>query len=371
MNKNANLTINIQAVGTEARIDIIGNISEWNNNNANDVRMRCQDLKDAGATTCHVYIMSQGGNCFQANEIVNILKELFGSYTGSGGALVASAGTYIAVNASFFENASNGQWLIHKPSGEAYGTETELQNYLKLIQNMTKTYYDDYVAKLKKPEADFKAKWDAGDFWMTAKEAMEWGFVNSIKTPEKVTQAMAAKVKEIGSPIAFANEDIITSQINNNEMDLKAIALTLGLNADASESVITAEIAANAQKAKEYDALKAQVEQKAKTELDAKIKTRLDKAEKDKIITAETRPNWAELLTADYDKNVKLLDSMKPVVALSDGIKSEIVDGKQTYKGKNFEQLQDESPETLQMLLEKEPDTYNALWADFRKRNKV
>jgi hypothetical protein len=50
------LKINIAAEGTVGRVDIIGNIAEWSDNNAVDFRERCQVVKDAGATTCKVYI---------------------------------------------------------------------------------------------------------------------------------------------------------------------------------------------------------------------------------------------------------------------------------------------------------------------------
>ena len=134
------LQVKVYSEGSTGRVDIIGSISEWGRNNATDFRIKCQALKDSGITNCHVYIMTTGGDCFEANEIVNILNDVFGSYTGEGGAIVASAGTYIGVNAKSFTMAKNGQYMIHKPSGWVEGNETEVENYLKLIKNMTVTY---------------------------------------------------------------------------------------------------------------------------------------------------------------------------------------------------------------------------------------
>ena len=364
------LQISIKAEGTQGRVDIIGNISEWNQNNAIDFRERCEAAKNAGATSCHVYIMTNGGDCFQANEIYNILVELFGEYTGEGGALVASAGTYLAVKATSFTMAKNGQFMVHKPSGYVGGDETEMENYLKLLKNMTTSYYDTYKAKLKKPESEFKAKWDAGDFWMTAQEAKDWGFISDVKEPVKVTQALAASIKASGSPIDFSPEDIISTQNKDNEMNLQAIALTIGLAANASEADITARIAENAQKAKDYDALKSQIETKEKNELAAKIKARLDKAEQEKVITADSRQGWESVLNANYDANVKLLDSMKPVVALSDEIIPSAEGGAGTYNGKTFEQLQ-ETPAVLEALQKEKPAVYDALFADWKTRNGI
>jgi len=366
------LQINIKAEGTVGRVDIIGNISEWSENNAIDFRERCQEAKDAGATSCKLYIMTNGGDCFQANEIYNILIEIFGEYSCEGGAIVASAGTYLAVMATSFLMAKNGQFMIHKPMGGTGGNETEIENYLKALKDMTSNYYAAYKAKLKKPEADFKAKWDGGDFWMTAMEGKDWGFITEIKEPVKVTQALAESIKASGSPLYFSPEDIINSQSNiEKEMNLQAIALTLGLAATASEADITARIAENAKKAGDYDALVAATAQKDKTEKATKIKAALDKAELEHRIKADTRDNWQAMLEANYETTIKVLDSIQGVSALS----AEIVvqaDGKgATYNGKTYEQLQDENPELLAKLAENKPDTFNALFSDWKKRKNI
>lgn len=368
MTKANKLQINIQAEGTMGRVDIIGSISEWNRNNATDFRTRCTELKDSGVASCHVYLMTVGGDCFQANEIVNILNEVFGSYTAEGGAIVASAGTYIAINATSFVLAKNGQFMIHKPAGGAYGDEKEIDNYLKLLKNMTATYYAAYVEKCAKSEKEFSEKWESGDFWLTAKEAKEWGFVTEIKEAVKVTKAMAAKIKESGSPIAFAQTDIIVEP-NKTDMNLQATALLLGLGAEATEEQVNARIKENAEKASKYDALKAETERKEKEEKAKKIKAFLDEKENQKVITATNRAKWQELLEADFDGNKQLLDDMQPVKKLSAEIKPSDGTGA-TYQGKTFEQLQDENPEALAELERTDKEAFDALFADWQKRNK-
>ncbi len=366
------LQIKVYSEGKQGRVDIIGAISEWGPNNASDFRTKCQELKDAGITDCFVYVMSIGGDCFQANEIVNILIDIFGGYDGEGGAIVASAGSYIAVCAKNFTMAKNGQFMIHKPSGYTGGNETEVENYLQLLKNMTSTYFEAYKAKLKKTESEFKAKWDAGDFWMTAKEAQEWGFVTEVKDPVKIDPETAKAIKNSGSPIAILPGEIIVEQNFENKMDVKATAITLGMDPNSTEEQVNAQIAANAKKAKDYDTLKAEKEQREKEEKAAKIKAKLDDAEKKKLFKADARASWQEQLEKDYDGTVKLLDGLQPVVKpLSAEIKTPVSGESATYEGKNFEQLQDESPELLAELEENNPDAYNALFADWKKRHKL
>lgn len=364
------LKINITANGTQGRIDIIGHISEWSKNNAVDMRQRCQELKDGGVTSCHVYVMSVGGDCFQANEIVNILNDVFGSYTGEGGALVASAGTYIAVKASEFKIAENGQFMIHKPSGHIEGNENEIENYLTLLKNMTSTYYNAYKTKLKKVEADFKKKWDNGDFWMTAQEAKEWGFVTDIKEPIQIDQETAQAIQESGSPIAIAKIDKSKSTKNKEEMNLQAVLTALGMQ-EANEEQVVAKIKENAEKAANYDTLKAEVERKEKERKDADIKAILDAAENEKRIKADAREQWAKMLNSDFAATKQLIESLHPVQKLSSEIKTSTDGLSATYRGKTFEQLQEESPEALAELEKDNPEAYEALFADWKKRNRI
>lgn len=353
------LQVNITSENNTARVDIIGSISEWNRNNAADFRQKCQESKDAGATSCYVYLMTTGGDCFQANEIVNILNDVFKGYTGEGGAIVASAGTYIAVNATAFTLAKNGQFMIHKPSGWTDGNETEIENYLKLLRNMTSTYYDAYLKKLKKPGSEFKAKWDAGDFWMTAQEAKDWGFISDIKEPVKIDDHTAQAIRACGSPIQVT----ITNYSNKDEnMSLEATATALGLPKDATQEQINAKIAENARKVKDFEAFEA----RQKTE---KILAELDKAEKEHRIKATSRTKWEEKFNADFEGTKALLDDIEPVVSLSKNLKNGAAAG--TYQGKTFEQLQDEDPDLLAELQDEQPDTYEALFADWKKRNKI
>lgn len=360
------LVINIIASEESAKISIIGEINEWNRNSAENFRAKCQEMKDAGINSAIVYLMTVGGDCFQANEITNILDEFFpGNYTGQGGALVASAGSYIAVRCKSFEQAKNGQFMIHKPSTFIQGNETEIQNQLVLLQNMTKQYYDAYMVKCSKPEAEFKTKWEAGDFWMTAEQAKEWGFVTSIKEPVKIDEPTARMIMASGCP-----NEVLTDK-SNTSMDIKITALAVGLPETATEQQINARIAELKTKADAYDTLKAETDRKETEARSQKIKDALDKAIAEKRIKADARKNWEGLFDKDYDSTLTLLDSMQPVQKLSAEI-TPGTDGKgNTYQGKTFEQWQDSDPDMLASLETENPEAFNALFSDWKKRNKI
>ena len=207
---------------------------------------------------------------------------------------------------------------------------------------------------------------------MTAQEAKDWGFITEIKEPVKIDQETAKAIKDSGSPIAIATADITPSPKNLINMDVKATAISLGMDANSTEEQVNARIAENAKKAADYETLKAKNEQKEKEEKVAKIKAELDAAEKDKRISADNRANWQAQFEKDFEGTKALLGGLQPVVKpLSAEIKPS-VDGKgATYQGKTFEQLQDEDPDMLAELEDKNPEAYNALFADWKKRNKI
>jgi len=360
------LSISITSEGNTGRISIIGEISEWNQNNAVDCRAKCQELKNSGIKSVLIYMMTVGGDCFQANEIINILDEFFpNSYDGEGGAIVASAGAQIAVKCRTFKMAKNGQFMVHKPSGGARGNENEVESYLTLLKNMTKQYLDDLLAKCKKKAEDLKAKWDAGDFWMTAQEAVEWGFITGIKEPVKIDETTASMIKACGCP------NSVTINTEKTDMELKAMCVLVGLSADATEQQFQQRIAELKSKAEQYDALKASIEQKEKSERSTKIKNALDKAITEKRIKADSRKDWEDLFEKGFETTMALLNKQEAIEKLSSRIITNI-DGKgATYNGKTFEQWQDEDPNVLDQLEKDDPDAFSSLFADWKKRNKI
>lgn len=363
------LHISVSAEGNSARIEIIGSISEWNANNAADFRARCAGIKSAGINSCHVYLMTMGGDCFQANEIVNILREVFGTYTAEGGAVIASAGTYIAVCASSFAIAANGQFMIHKPSAWIDGNETEMECALKLLKNITKNYYSTYVSKLKKPETAFKAKWEAGDFWMTAHEAMDWGFVTEVKSqPADIDAQTAGMIRACGSPI-----EISINSNNNHQFKMKNLVslliVALALDKITPESSETEVIAAVQGKFNDLNKKVADMEAQVKAQLSGTIKSMLDQAQAQGKITASGGKKIEEV-RAVYEKIGETggLEALSTVLAGLPGQKSITEQLKPESAGstaagnKDWNWYQSNAPEALVQMERENPDAFKALY---------
>ena len=235
--------MNISAIKEKgkARIEIKGTIAGWRDTERNFTRS-VEDMIREGIKDVHLYINSPGGDCFEANEIVNVIRKFPGKITGEGGALVASAATYIAIHCEEFIMPENGLFMIHQPRGFTSGTQKEVKTYLELIERMTETYFQAYLKKTTMKEDELKKKWEAGDFWMNAKEAKKYGFATSIEGKASITTASAKMIAESGytGPVAITE---FTNPLNNEEMELNALLVQFGMPANTTKTSLSKQLA--------------------------------------------------------------------------------------------------------------------------------
>jgi ATP-dependent protease ClpP protease subunit len=182
--------------GDRAEIRIIGHIG-WETD-AESFRAQVDALVKEGVKDAHLYIHSPGGSCFDAGEIVNILSRFRGNITGEGGSLVASAATYIALHCRTFSMPENGMFMVHKPHGGVSGGVKDIEAYLKLMRDCEGLYCEAYKA-IARNLSVFEEKWASGaDWWMTAAEAKEQGFITDIYKKVAIDRETAAQIRACG-----------------------------------------------------------------------------------------------------------------------------------------------------------------------------
>lgn len=316
------LSVSVRAEGSVARINIIGTIySGWSDDN---FRSACERLIADGITDAHVYMNTNGGDVFAANEIVNVIKMFKGSITGEGGAIVASAGTYIAVHLKSFKMASNGQFMVHKPYGYVVGDADELDRVAALLRSFEDSYAQAYSAKTGKSIDDVKALYEKGDYWMSARKAMDEGFIDAITGEEVISEETRAMYAACGrkpvGPVAVTPK----SNANNKNSDMKTIALLLGLSADATEDQIVAELNRLKDIKAKYDLLlsqKSDAEQAAKADRRKKV---LDGLVANKQIAADARDYYGSILDSapDFEAKAKELEALPKPQSLSAVVES-------------------------------------------------
>lgn len=362
--------ISASTQGPKALIRITGTIG-WDTD-CEQFRTQIDGIAKQGITDAHLYLNGPGGSCFDAEEIVNIIKCVFtGKVTGEGGALVASAYTRIAAICETFEQPENGMFMIHKPAGGVCGTANEIASYLKLITDIQTQYFNTYKEKAT-DAATFQKQWEAGDWWMTAKEAKAHGFITSVKAKAKIDAETSALIMACGCP--SSKIPIINNNKNDESiMDLKVMAKALGLPEDATQEQVDAAIAAGRKAATDLANLKAENARKEKEANEKKIKEEVKAAVDDKRITADNAGKWEKALSADYNTNGELLKTLSPIskIPFTPSGKSNEVAGTVKHQGKTFEELQEESPETLAALMKDDIEAYDALYDNYVKRNNL
>lgn len=333
---SGDLELSVKAQGSLVRISIIGEI--WHGWTSEDFRYQMSQAQKNGAKDVQVYLNTIGGDVFAANEIVNIIsdfvKETGGTVTGRGGAIVASAGTFIAVHIPTFTMASNGQFMIHKPQAYTRGTADQLESSVRLLRNLEDQYAEAYAKRTKKKAEDIKALYEKADYWMTAKEAKEQGFIDTIEGEEQITDKTKAMYAAVGKSIPVAQAAPPTSPIQGNsnpkntmtpEERLRLQAVALGLSADASFEDVSKEIQRLRQAAAAYDAMNESIRNREEQERNQMIDNTLAEAVKTKRIHADAKDYYKSKLQAATDLKAAIAEiTALPVPkSLADGVNRE------------------------------------------------
>lgn len=352
----------ISANGT-ALIKIIGRISDWTQNNSIEIGQKVDEFIAQGVKDVKVYLRTPGGDVFEANEIVNIIKKFPGRKEGELGAICASAGTYISSNLDYVKIASNGQYMIHKPSATLDGNEDELASKLKFVQNATSDYKKAYAKKTGLSEEQIEVMWSKGDVWLSAQEAKDKGFVDEIiSDDEEVTAEFVELMRACGAPVLPQVKQPILS--NNNSQNLKKmdpiLLATLGLPADATQEQVNAKVK-ELKQAQEAAKLQAEAKDKEKTAAD--IKAELDKAEQEKRIKPAQRSYYEKQLTADFEGTKAHLATLEPLILPGAGSRTDNTAEAEAADRKDwkYKDWLDKDPEALAKMRTDDSPKFEAL----------
>jgi ATP-dependent Clp protease protease subunit len=347
---NYPLVVTAEAKDNKAFLRITGVIYEWNNS-AEEITRKIDEFLAQGIQDVEVYLNGPGGDVFQAAEIENQIQRFPGSKTGTAGALLASAYTKIAISLDSCDQAENGHFMYHKPSGRLSGNEDEIASGLKLLQNMSVQYKEAYAAKTGIAIDVIEANWAAGDVWLSAKEAVAQKFITGIAKNAPITKETKALFQACGAP----NIPRITNHKNHlKTMDQKVLALSLGLPEDASEETIKATIQANKTAAAEVATLKAEKAAKETADATAKVDSLINSAIIAKKVNAtqgENLKTWAKTDFAGCESYINGLTALGKLSAA-------IVPGSDG-KIKAFADMSEEEQQTLSA---EDPEAFKAAY---------
>lgn len=334
-----------------AYIGIKGSIYKWGSASSFDVEAVIRGYKKDGITKAELYINTNGGDCFEANEIVNLVSDNFTDVTVRVGAVAASAGTYFLTQ--YYSTAKrNSQFMIHKPMGNPSGNEDEIEAGLKLIKNITQDYKAAYAKKMGITETEVEKLWEKGDYWMTAKEAKAKGLIDAIEDEDEAIDASSRMLL-----VACGAPNVPTIENNQNQiinMELSVLAVKLGLPSTATQAEVDAKLEAIQAKALKADGLVQAAADQKKADDAKKVKALLDGAEKDKKITADQRAHFETMATANYEAAEAVINGMQSITAISEGIApGATTEGEKGREKWTFADYQEKDPKGFDALDEK------------------
>ena len=169
-------------------IDILGEISE-SVNSYNTVQ---REINNAKGKELNLVISSGGGSVTEGMAIADLIANYPEETTATGIGLVASIATVVLLAADKVKMTENAFMMIHRPWSYTMGNADELEATAELLDKMEAKLLDIYTASVIKRKGDQKnlkeiiTNMMAAETWLTAQEALEFGFIDEIvKVGEK------------------------------------------------------------------------------------------------------------------------------------------------------------------------------------------
>lgn len=182
-----------EAGETEAELLLYGEISSssWCDDDVTPKQF-AEDLKALGGKDLKLRINSPGGDVFAAQAIYNQLKSYTGNITACIDGMAASAATIITCAADKVVMPSNGIFMIHNPMCIVvdYMDVPKLKKMTDRLTAVKQTIVNVYMKKCKNvAEAKLNRLMDA-ETWMSADEALAYGFVDEVDADEQVNNSL-------------------------------------------------------------------------------------------------------------------------------------------------------------------------------------
>jgi ATP-dependent protease ClpP protease subunit len=147
-----------------------------------------KELEKANGEDLEVEISSGGGDVIAGNEIYTLLRMYKGNVTNIIVGMAASAASYIASSRRCIMTPV-GFYMIHNASGYASGDYRVMDKESEILQTVNKAITAAYMEKTSMSQKELLKLMDE-ETWLTAEEAVNYGFVDAIiENQEYMTQA--------------------------------------------------------------------------------------------------------------------------------------------------------------------------------------
>lgn len=170
----------IENKANEATIYLYDEISFW----GVSAEQFIKDLNALDASTIHLRINSPGGAVFDGTAIYNAIKQHKAHVVTHIDGLAASIASIIALAGDEVMIAENAYMMIHEAWGIVIGYAEDMRKEADLLDKLTGTIANTYMAKTGKELDEIKEMMKA-ETWLTGQEALDAGFVDAVEEDGK------------------------------------------------------------------------------------------------------------------------------------------------------------------------------------------
>jgi len=197
-------------------------------------------------------IASEGGDFFEGLAMAELIAQYSGETTAKGVGLVASAATIIMMACDEKVMTQNSYFMIHSAWTMVEGNADKMQKSLNLLNSI-----DDQMAKIYTAQIQSKDKLIKGSYektfetvkqmmkaetWLTASEAMEFGFIDSVIEESEVDgyQNYEVVMNKVRAQSKFKNipKLKIEKSMNDKKTFLQQLASFFGMKAEYVEEIV-------------------------------------------------------------------------------------------------------------------------------------
>jgi len=143
----------------------------------------------------NIYVNSPGGDVFAAQAMVSMLKRHSAEKNVYVDGLMASAATFFTGVGKVFM-PSNAMMMIHNPSALVWGNATDMRKMADDLDKIRESMLAIYRDKTGMTDEEIIPLLDA-ETWMTADDAMEYGFIDEIEEEKKVAASISNTILTI------------------------------------------------------------------------------------------------------------------------------------------------------------------------------
>jgi len=144
-----------------------------------------EEIKEYKDVPMNLHLNCVGGDVFEGMAIYNVLKKRTAKTTIYIEGIAASMGSVIALAGDEVIMAENSLFMIHNAWGGAMGEANEMRKTAALLDKISNEIADIYTKKTNLPYNKVQEMMDE-ETWLSADEAFNLGFVDSISDAIKV-----------------------------------------------------------------------------------------------------------------------------------------------------------------------------------------